>query len=70
MGISAVRSAPYTPVQAPKTQRMDTQHALESRQARQVSQPTRMASSQVSAVSPRHDASPPRDKGSRVDVRV
>jgi hypothetical protein len=71
MGISEVRGSTYTPPPAPKTQRADTQRALELQQENRLKEVARRPpSTDVVAAEQRRDAAPQKEKGSRVDVRA
>ena len=69
MGISAVRGSASAPT--PKPQRVDTQRTLEMRQQNRPQDVARRpSSSTVAMVNHSRAPSPPKDKGSHVDVRA
>jgi hypothetical protein len=70
MGISAVNASSYTPA-APTAQRLDAQRAqelLEKNRSKEVA--PKASASEVQATEQRREAAPPKEKGSRVDVRA
>jgi hypothetical protein len=70
MGISGVNASSYTPA-APTAQRIDAQRALEVHEKNRSKEVApKPITSEATATEQRREAEPPKEKGSRVDVRA